>query len=178
MVETELNKFESQRLVIDRLRISDFAVINGIMNSEGFIKYIGDRNIRSDEDSKAYIAKTLENNNIQYWIVRQKPELTPVGMVSFVKRDFLPHHDIGYAFLPEYTGKGFAYEATAALLQRVLLNYENKPVLAFPNKDNIRSVHLIEKMGFEHTGEIEREGKLLQLYEINAAQFAKKAIGS
>ena len=162
----ELDKFETMRLIVERMQVSDFAVMNAILNSEGFLKYIGDRNIRSDDDAKAYISKTLENDNIHYWIVRLKDNNVPIGMVSFVQRDYLPCRDIGYSFLPNFTGKGYAFEAVKALLEKIPACYNVETVLAALNKDNASSVRLVEKLGFKHQKEIEINGNCSQLYEI------------
>ena len=167
----EWNRFESPRLLIEKLHVSDFAFINELLNTEGFLKFIGDRNVRSDDDAKVYIAKTLENESIQYWVVKLKPELAPVGIVSFVKRDYLPCPDIGFAFLPRYTGKGFAFEAVNAALGRILPECGNETVIAITDNDNAPSMRLLHKLGFKFKRELERDGKFLQVYEIDAGNI-------
>jgi len=171
---TTLNGFESPRLIMTKMQVSDFALINELLNTEGFIKYIGDRNIRSDEDAKAYIEKTLENRNIHYWIVSLINENIPVGMVSLVKRDFLPIPDIGYSFLPQFLNRGFALEATYNLMRKLFVYCNMDELLAIPNKDNERSVHLLEKLCFTYQKEIEHEGKVIQVYSISKDDFTRQ----
>jgi len=161
----ELNRFECRRLVIERMQVSDFAFIKELLNTEGFLKFIGDRNVRSDDDAKAYILKILENDTIQYWVVRVKPDLFSAGIVSFIKRDYLPHHDLGFAFLPEYVKRGFAHEATDALLQKINTFYYDKVILATTDETNFRSIRLLEKLGFAYQRQIEYGGKNLLVYE-------------
>jgi len=168
----DIDKFESLRLFIEKLQVSDFAFINELLNTEGFLIFIGDRNVRSDDDAKIYITKTLENENIQYWVVRLKPELIPVGIVSLVKRDFLPCRDIGFAFLPRYMGKGFACEATSTVLKKILLDYDDDVMVAITDKNNIPSIRLLEKFGFEYNRELERDGKFTQVYGIEINKLA------
>ena len=170
---TDWNKFESARLLIKSLQVSDFAFINELLNTEGFLKFIGDRNVRSDDDAKAYIAKTLENENIHYWVVRLKPQLASVGMVSLVKRDILPCPDIGFAFLPRYTGNGFAFEAVGAALNRIQAEYGNEAMVAITDNDNVPSMRLLEKLGFKYQKDIEKDGKLLRVYEIYTGKPAR-----
>ena len=171
---TELNTFESSRLLMKRMRVSDYALINELLNTDGFIKYIGDRNIRSDEDAKAYIERTLENQNIQYWVVTVKSEMVQAGIVSLVMRDYLPVRDIGYAFLPRFMNRGFAFEASYALMKKLILDCGMDELLATPNKSNARSVHLLEKLCFTHQREIEHEGKVIQVYSINKDDFTRQ----
>ena len=163
----ELNSFESTRLLMEKMRLSDFAFINELLNTEGFLKYIGDRNIRSDEDAKAYIVKILENPDIQYWVVSAKSDPVPMGIVSLVKRDYLPLHDIGYAFLSRFTNRGFAFEATNAVIRKLLYDCGYEELLAIPNKSNTRSVRLLGKLSFSYKKEIEHEGKIIQVYSIS-----------
>ena len=175
MKQKEPDSLESSRLIMEKMRLSDFAFINELLNTEGFLKYIGDRNIRSDEDAKAYIAKILENPDIQYWVVYIKSDPVPMGIVSLVKRDYLPLHDIGYAFLPRYMGRGFAFEAARALTEKLLLDCGFNELLAVPNKCNTRSVRLLGKLRFSYKNEIEREGKIIQVYSISKDGFVKRS---
>ena len=172
VISEELNRFESRRLVIKRLEVSDFAFMRELLNTEGFIKFIGDRNVRSDDDASSYILKTLANDNIQYWVVRVKPDLIPAGIVSFVKRDYLPFHDLGFAFLPEYMKKGFAFEASAALLRKINSCYGSEAILATTDEGNLPSIRLLEKLGFSYQKQIENNGKNLLVYEISARSAA------
>jgi len=174
MTVKELNSFDSQRLLMRGMQSSDFAFMNALLNSEGFLKFVGDRNIRSDEDAKAYVEKTLGNENIRYWIVSAKDNPEPMGIVSFVKRDYLPIPDVGYSFLPGYTGKGFALEATYVLMQKLFFDCKMDELLAIPNKLNSRSVNLLEKLCFVHQREMERDGKVLHVYGITKDEFSRQ----
>ena len=89
------------------------------MNTPGWLKFIGERNVRSPEYALEYINRILHNENVAYWTVKLKPNSIPIGVITLIKRDYLPHHDIGFAFLPEYSGKGYAYEATSAVMHEL-----------------------------------------------------------
>ncbi|HSK73327.1 MAG TPA: GNAT family N-acetyltransferase, partial [Pyrinomonadaceae bacterium] len=83
------------------------------------------------------------------YLVELKKEKTPVGICGFVKRDSLPEPDIGFAFLPQYGGQGFAFESAEAVLKygRDVLGL--KRILAIATKDNERSEKLLGKIGFK-----------------------------
>ena len=168
----DLNRFESPRLLIEELRVSDFAFLNELLNTEGFLKYIGDRNIRSDGQAKDYIFKTLKKDSTQYWVAKLKPELEPAGLVSFVKRDFLPYRDIGFAFLPRHMGRGYAYEAVRATLIRIPVEHDKEMVLAITDKCNKSSIRLLEKLKFEYQKEVDNDGEILSVYGIDTAKLA------
>ena len=168
----ESDRFESRRLVIEKMQASDFAFMKEILNSEGFLKFIGDRNVRTDEEAKLYIERTLKNKNIQYWIAKLKSDRTSIGLVSFVKRDYLPCHDVGFAFLPQYMKQGYAFEATAALLRKILPDYKGEQVLATTNKNNVSSIKLLEKLGLIFQKKIENNKKILDVYAADAVKLA------
>src|SRR5580692_7039107 len=96
----------TDRLLIKELSTEDAAFIFELLNTEGWIRFIGNRNINSLEDAAAYIQKVLGNENLLYHTVTLKGSDEKLGIVTFIKRDYLDHHDIGFAFLARYGNKG------------------------------------------------------------------------
>ena len=92
----------TERLYLESLTFHDNEFILELVNSKGWLKFIGDRNIKSLSDSSTYIQKILDNPNTIYWVVKIKNSKTNIGIITFIKRDYLEHHDIGFAFLPDY----------------------------------------------------------------------------
>ncbi len=158
--------FQTTRLFLDRLHPDDAAFIFELLNTPDWLKFIGDRNIHSDEDARNYILKITADPNIIYWVVRSGEE--KIGMVSFIKRKYLDHHDIGFAFLPKFSKQGFAFEAADAVLKESLQDPDHRIILATTMTDNTNSIHLLEKLGFQFNQEIENEGVKLLLYSIAA----------
>lgn len=89
-----------------------------------------------------------------------------MGIITFIKRDYLDHYDIGFAFLSKYTGKGYAYEATIAILKDVVKSPTHTHILATTVKGNVSSIKLLEKLGLRFDREITREGDLLAVYSV------------
>ncbi|HAK10826.1 MAG TPA: GNAT family N-acetyltransferase, partial [Chitinophagaceae bacterium] len=73
---------------------------------------------------------------------------TPIGVISFLKRDYLEFFDIGFAFLPEYHGKGYAQEASEAVLKQVMQTPEHHTVQATTLPENEKSIKLLQQLGF------------------------------
>ena len=80
-----------------------------------------------------------------------------IGTVSYLKRDYLEQDDIGYAFLPEFWGKGYALESA-----RTVVDYKLKQgvqhIWGVVNADNLASIKLLEKLNFKTTGLVVMEG--------------------
>jgi RimJ/RimL family protein N-acetyltransferase len=107
----------------------------------------------------------LSNPYITYWVVETKDKQEPIGVVTWVKRDFLPSPDIGFALLPEYEGKGYAFEASKAWL--AYQQKTHKTVLAICQANNLASIKLLQKLNFMQEAVFEKEGKAMHRYYLN-----------
>lgn len=158
------NKIFTERLNLNLLSLEDHDFIIAILNSPGWIEFIGDRNVHSKDDAIAYIYKILNTQNLFYWVVSIKESNTPIGIISFLKRNYLEHFDIGFAFLPQFNGNGYAYEAAKEILSVVSKNSDYHPVLATTLPKNISSIKLLTKLGLRFEKEIEVENEVLHIY--------------
>ncbi len=155
---------ETNRLVLKSLKLDDYIFIKNLVNTEGWIKFIGDRNIKTDDDAKNYIKKIQDNNAVKYWIVNLKDKNIPIGIITYIKRDYLEYHDLGFAFLPDFHKKGYAFEATTRVIQELKSNQLNSEILATTIPENKKSIELLEKLGFEFKESIKNNDESLSVY--------------
>jgi RimJ/RimL family protein N-acetyltransferase len=158
---------ETSRLELRELNTSNTEFIFRLINTSSWIKYIGERNIKTLEDAEAYIKKIIDNPNITYWVIYLRGQLLPIGIISLVKRDYLEHADIGFALLPEYVKKGYAAEATRKVLEFLGKSSLHSKILAITLKENPQSIQLLEKLGMKLDREIENEKERLLVYSIS-----------
>jgi [ribosomal protein S5]-alanine N-acetyltransferase len=158
------NTIFTARLNVEKITLDDYDFIESLVNTKGWIENIGDRNIHSKNDAIGYINKILGTENFFYWVVRTKDANTPIGIISFLKRSYLENFDIGFAFLPDFTNKGYAYEAAKALLLTVSKLPEFNSILATTLYSNNNSIKLLTKLGFRFEKEIEIENAKLHIY--------------
>ncbi len=144
---------ETERAILREVCAEDAEFILDLLNQPSFIKYIGDRNVRTLSGAAEYIESRFADGYRQFgfgmWTVELKETGTPIGICGFVKRDSLPDADIGFAFLPQYCSQGYAFESAAAAM-----NYGSdvlglKRVLAITSQDNESSGRLLEKINFK-----------------------------
>lgn len=164
--------FETERLLIIPTSEKDSKFIFELLNTPKFLKYIGDRHINTIENAKYYIKEKmipqLERLGYSNYTLIQKQDNQKVGTCGLYDREGLKGIDIGFAFLPEYEKKGFAFEASNRLKEAAFNEFDIKTISAITLKDNISSQKLLEKLGFTRTGttKLPNEDVELLLYKI------------
>lgn len=147
---------QTDRLVIRRLTTGDTGFIIELLNSPGWLKYIGDRNVRNAEEAIAYLnngpIKSYHDNGFGLYHVATKESKTPIGMCGIIKRPTLANPDIGYALLPAFAGKGYAYEMAGAVLKYATDELKLPVVSAITLPANASSVKLLNKLGLKNLG--------------------------
>ena len=157
----------TQRLTIERIAVNEGDFIARLVNTPGWLKYIGERNVKSGEDGQAYIQRIVASPHVRYWVVYLKDPRVPAGVVTLIKRDYLEHWDIGFAFLPEHNGKGYARESAECILDELFAGDEHHVIQAVTVPHNAGSIRLLERMGFQFDKEIEHEKEKLSLYALS-----------
>jgi RimJ/RimL family protein N-acetyltransferase len=157
-------KLSTARLNLELLQPDDHAFMRALVNTPGWIEFIGDRNVHSEADALAYIDRIMNTENLYYWVARTREGNTPIGVISFLKRSYLEHFDIGFAFLPEFQGAGYALEGAKGVLDMVSGRLEYHPVLATILPHNVNSIRLLEKLGLRFEREMEVGEDVLHIY--------------
>lgn len=164
---------ETERLLLRELTVEDAPFIFGLVNEPAWLKFIGDKGVRTLEDAENYIIngplKSYAANGFGLWIVELKEQHMPIGMCGLIKRDALEHVDIGFAFLAVHNGNGYGYEAAAAVLGYAKNTMGVKHILAITNQDNVRSIRLLEKLGlkFERLITMPGDAKAIRLMGVS-----------
>jgi ribosomal-protein-alanine N-acetyltransferase len=157
---------ETARLDLQQLNLTNAEFIFQLVNSQGWVKFIGERNIKNLEDARVYIKKIMDNPTITYWVIYLKEQSRPIGIISLIRRDYLEHADIGFALLPEYEKKGYATEAAGYVLAALAKSGQQEMILAITLKENTQSIRLLEKLGMKLEREMERDKEQLLVYSI------------
>lgn len=142
---------ETERLLLCTITPEHAEFILELVNTPSWLQYIGDNNIRTQHDARAYITnklmKSYEDFGFGLWLVVEKESNTPIGICGFIQRTTLRDVDIGFAFLPAYTGRGYAFEAAQATLHYTHTVVGVQRVVAITIPTNERSIRLLEKLG-------------------------------
>jgi RimJ/RimL family protein N-acetyltransferase len=159
---------DTERLAMRPLRDGDAPFILELLNDPDWIRFIGDRNVRTLDDARGYIGRVLESQekfgfSLLHTALRDG---TPAGLCGLIKRDTFQYVDLGFAFLPAFRGKGYAAEAGAAVRDYGIEVLGLPRLVAFTDPENQASCRLLERLGFAFEGLIpwDADGSLSTLY--------------
>ncbi len=148
-----MNVIETNRLTHRKLTLDDAEFILDLLNQPSFIQFIGDRGVRTLEDAREYLSKRLiesyERFGFGLYLTLLKVGQIPIGICGLVKRDSLDDIDIGFAFLPQYWLKGYAFESASAVLTYAKNTLGIKRIVGIATPDNHGSIRVLEKIGLQ-----------------------------
>jgi RimJ/RimL family protein N-acetyltransferase len=136
---------ETPRLLLRELTPDDAPFALRLVNEPSWLRFIGDRGVRTLEDARRYLADgpiaSYARNGFGLWAVVPHGAPAPAGMCGLIRRDSLPDVDVGFAFLPEAWGRG----------------------LAITDPGNVASIRVLERIGMRREGSVRMPGETLDL---------------
>lgn len=143
------------RLRLRQLVPEDAGFILGLLNEPSWLRYIGDKNVRTLEDAQRYLENgpmaSYQRHGFGLYCVERREDAVPIGLCGLLRRDSLPDVDIGFALLPAYFGQAYIPEAALAVIDQARNVFKLKRLLAITQPDNQASIAVLHKlgMGFE-----------------------------
>ena len=168
----DLSPLSTPRLRLAPLTLDDAGFILELVNDPDWLRYIGDRNVRSRGDAERYLSEgpmaSYERNG--FGLLRAALAATgePIGIAGILKREGLPDPDVGFAFLPAHRRLGYAREALAAVLADARGRLGLRRILAITSPDNAGSIALLEEEGFvlERTDRLAADAPAVRVYAL------------
>lgn len=143
---------ETDRLVLRWLTPDDAAFNLRLLNEPAWLRYIGDRGVRTLEESRTHLENgvlaSYQRHGFGLYLVTLKEDDTPVGVCGLIRRDTLPDVDLGFAFLEEFHARGYAFESASAVMTYGKGTFGLSRLLAITTPDNAASIRLLGKLGF------------------------------
>lgn len=165
-----LTVLETMRLRLRQFELGDAAFVLELLNEPSWLRFIGDRGVRTLDDARAYIENgpraMFARHGFSLLVVERKDDGAALGMCGLIQRASLDAPDIGYAFLPRAWGHGYAREAAAAVLAYGRATLGLSRILAITDPDNLASIKLLEQIGMRFVEVIPYEdGGVSRLFE-------------
>lgn len=165
----------TDRLTLRNFTEDDAAFMLTLFNDAAFVRFIGDKGVRTEEEARAYLANyyiaSYSANGFGPYLVTLKETGEPIGMCGLLKRAWLADPDIGYAFMEPWRGRGYAGEATRAIVKYAGEAFGLKRLVAIIDLENSDSVKLINNAGFAFESMVREaaDKKELGLYALDTA---------
>jgi len=165
-----LKILETENLTISELNTGDAEFIRELLNDPDWIRFIGDRGVRTNQEAARYILAKHIKSYLKYgfglYRVKLKNNDRPIGICGLIKRDGLVDIDIGFAFLPKFRRQGYAFESASAILKYSKEVLQIDRIVAITSLDNVNSEKLLNKLGlrFEKKIQLPNDDKESKLY--------------
>jgi len=143
----------TQRLLLREVALDDDAFILELLNEAGFLRYIGDKGVRTQADARDYIRKgpmhSYRRNGFGLYAVclRDGGAAAPIGICGLLKRQGLQDPDLGFAFLARHWARGYAVESGGAVLDHGTRTLKLPRIVAITAPENAGSIKVLEKLG-------------------------------
>jgi RimJ/RimL family protein N-acetyltransferase len=151
------------RLRLRELDEGDAGFMVELLNQPDFLRFIGDRGVRDLEQARAYLRDgpiaSYASHGMGMYAVEPRAGGAPLGVCGLVVREGLAGPDIGFAFLPQHHGRGYAFEAASAVLAHARHALRLPRVLAIVSPGNDRSIALLRRLGLRDAGTVTLPGK-------------------
>lgn len=151
-MKTPFQSFETERLLLKPTDESDANFVFRLFNSPKWLQFIGDRNLHSENEAELYIQEKMlpqfTRLGFGNYSVIEKASNSKIGLCGLFDRDGLDEIDLGFAFFPEFEGKGFGFEAASKLIEAAKTSFYLTKLCAITNEDNLTSQKLLGKLGF------------------------------
>jgi RimJ/RimL family protein N-acetyltransferase len=142
---------ETERLQLRRIDVDDAGFLLDLLNQPSFVHFIGDKGVRTLDDARHYVATgplaSYERFGFGMYLVLLKESQTPIGICGLLKRDCLDDVDVGFAFLPQFWSRGYAFESASAVMAYGQEALRIGRIVAVVSPDNRGSIRLLEKLG-------------------------------
>lgn len=163
-----MSVLETERLELHEITADDAQFVLRLVNEPSFLRFIGDRGVRTQDDARRYIADGpvagYKNHGHGLLRVVRKADGAELGMCGVLKRDTLPEPDIGFSFFPEHWSQGYALESARAVMRDARQRLRLGRILAITSQDNEPSMRLLRKLGFRFERMIPMGAEELRLF--------------
>jgi len=150
---------ETGRLRLRGHRLEDFPACAAMWADPVVTRYIGGKP-QTEEESWARLLRYAGHWTLLgfgYWVVEEKATGSFIGEIGFAdyRRDLQPSMhgvpEIGWVFVSQAHGKGYATEAARAVIAWGDAHFESAHTTCLIDPENLASIHIAEQCGYRQS---------------------------
>ena len=160
---------ETERLTMREMGRDDASNLLGIFEDPVAMRYYpSTKGRRETQEWISWNLRSYEEDGIGLWIVESKGSGRFLGECGLTMQEVegVREPEVGYHFLREHWGQGFATEAAAASLEYGFDSKGYDRIICLPAADNLPSRRVAERLGMALEREVERHGQRVCVYAI------------
>ena len=160
---------ETERLILREIQLSHVDGMFTLDSDPEVHKYLGNMPISKKDQAEEYIRllqQQYKERGIGRWAVIHKETNEFMGWsgIKYLNESEQMNgvynvYELGYRFIPKFWGKGYATESAQAWVDYMFNKTDVKSLYAAADIPNKGSVNVLQKVGFEITGEFVFEWK-------------------
>ncbi|WP_183148067.1 GNAT family N-acetyltransferase [Chryseobacterium nematophagum] len=172
-------QLETERLILRKFEKTDVERLFLLDSNSEVMKYIGMPPLTDIKDSQKVIdmiqQQYLENGVGRLAVIEKNSNLligwSGLKLLTDEINGYNQVYDLGYRFLPEFWGKGYALESAIASLNFGFTTLPIDTIYAHAHSENISSNRILSKLGFIKTSEFIEPDGMCFWYELNAQKY-------
>jgi RimJ/RimL family protein N-acetyltransferase len=149
----QLKIFETNRLFLTPTTTADADFILALFNTPKWINFIGDRNLKSTQESAEYIINKfrpqIERLGFGNYTITRKFDDAKIGGCGLYDREGVEGFDIGLALLPQYENRGYGFECANKLKEVAFSEFNLMEISGITSEQNTDSQKLLMKLGLQ-----------------------------
>ena len=165
----------TERLILRKITPEDLDHMFLLDSNPEVVKYVGITPLTKKEESAKVIDNIInqyENNGTGRLAVIEKETNKFIGwsgikLLTDEVNGFKNVYELGYRFLPEFWGKGYATESAKASLELGFDQLNTDKIYAYADVENQASNYILTKLGFENKGTFVDKGDNCYWYELD-----------
>ncbi len=172
-------QLETNRLIMRPFEETDAEGLFLLDSNPEVMKYVGGIVSTEVEQSRQmieFIQNQYKENGVGRLAVIEKSSNILIGWsgLKYLTKEINGMknvYELGYRFLPEYWGKGYATETAIAALNYAFNEIKTDVVYAMAVTENAGSNHVLRKLGFEELGTFLDDGDLCYWYKLEKENY-------
>ncbi|MCI5054676.1 MAG: GNAT family N-acetyltransferase [Flavobacteriales bacterium] len=166
---------ETNRLLIRPFTLNDIETSYLMNLDEEVSRFTGDGGVVSRKETERRIKEDVfgdyKKHGFGRMAVTLKSDNSFIGFSGLKFLENLKKVDLGYRLTKPHWGRGFATEAGWASLVYGFEKLKLQEIIAMVLPKNVKSIHVLNKLGFAHQSDFHQEHELVQVYQLSQEKY-------